>query len=200
MVPALSLKLLKNRVKEKYESDEKRIVGIMLARYELSKTQRLIKENYGYWHNNTGKGFDIFWAGYGEYLPLNEESEEKIILDFYGNRNHVYYDPYAFNTIKDELFIAIGQRYRDHIELVLVNYYDGILHFEESFRIDLEENLDDDLRSIRTIVEWMTDICGKASDVKTVLLKLKAEKMLEIIKGISVSDMISSVTGIIGVL
>ena len=62
MVPALSLKLLKNRVKEKYESDEKRIVGIMLARYELSKTQRLIKENYGYWHNNTGKGFDIFWA------------------------------------------------------------------------------------------------------------------------------------------
>ena len=200
MVQALSLELLRNSVKDKYDIDQRCIVGIMLARYELLKTQTLIKENYRYWHNNTGKRLDIFWAGYGAYLPPNEESDEKIIVDFDGNRDRVYYDSLAFSTIKNELFKTLGQYYKDHIELVLVNYYNGDLHFGESFRIDLESNLDEDLCSIRTIMEWLADTCGQEFDVKTVLMKLKKEKFLERIKGVSVSDIISVGTGIVGIL
>ncbi len=200
MVQALSLELLRNSVKDKYDIDQRCIVGIMLARYELLKTQKLIKENYQYWNNNTGKRLDIFWAGYGAYLPPDKESDEKIIVDFDGNRDRVYYDSLAFSTIKNELFKTLGQHYKDHIELVLVNYYNGDLHFGESFRIDLESNLDEDLCSIRTIMEWLTDICGQEFDVKTVLMKLKKEKFLEKIKGVSVSDIISVGTGIVGTL
>lgn len=200
MVPALSLDLLKDSVKKKYELDEKRVVGIMFARYEIPKTKKLIKENYRYWHNNTGKYFDVFWAGYGAYLSPDEESDEKIILDLDGNNKRIYYDSYAFNTIQDELFKAMGQRYRDHIELVLVNYYDGFLHFEESFRIDMEKNLDTDLCSIRTIMRQVTDICGQASDVRTVLMKLNSERLLEKIKGVSPSNIINLGIEIMGLL
>ena len=60
MEEALSLQKLNQKVSYKYDYDEKRIVGIVLARYDLPLTQSIVDSCYLYWHYNTGKAIDFF--------------------------------------------------------------------------------------------------------------------------------------------
>ena len=53
MVHALDVKELNIAVSDRYDRSEKRIVGIMLARYDLPLTQTIIDSCYLYWHYNT---------------------------------------------------------------------------------------------------------------------------------------------------
>ena len=167
MEEALSLESLINRVNSKYEKDEQRVVGIMLARYDLKVTRTLVNECYQYWHKNTGNGFDIFWVGYGAYLPETE------VLDY---------------------------SYNDCMQLVLVNYYNGKLHFKESFQIDLEQNLDENMTSIRKIVEWLTEECCREGNVEKVLHKLRKKGIIEKIKGVSISEVFDKGLGVAGLM
>ena len=79
-----------------------------------------------------------------------------------------------------------------------MNYSNGQLHFNESFQIDLEQNLDENLGSIRDIMEWLTTMCCNMGNVLEVLKKLKRERLLKKIKGISISDTIDKCLGIVG--
>mgnify|MGYP000591644266 CR=1 FL=1 len=45
------------------------------------------------------------------------------------------------------------------LQLILVNYRNGQLHFSESLKIDLEENLDPNYAKIRKIMEFVTNEC-----------------------------------------
>lgn len=200
MEEALNIKSLKRKVYRKYDHDEKRIVGIMLARYDLKLTQSIIDNCYLYWHYNSGKVFDIYWAGYGQWLCPDEENENKIILKFTGNKTRVYYDRLAFISIKNELNDLYKKPYQDKIQLILVNYYDGKLHFKESIKIDLEENLDPNFATIREIIEFITNECGEKHDVTDLARKLRSEHIKDYfknqIKGISLSDFISTAIGV----
>ena len=71
MVEALSLIKLKNRIRERYDYDEQRVVGIILARYDIRITKEIVDQCYQYWNLNSRKYFDVFWAGYEHiYLRL----------------------------------------------------------------------------------------------------------------------------------
>ncbi|GEM_PF-6597845 len=48
MIRALSLGELENKISEIYDFDEKRIIGIMLARYDISVVKKVIGESYYY--------------------------------------------------------------------------------------------------------------------------------------------------------
>lgn len=60
MVSALNKDEIERKIKDRYELGEKRIVGIMLARYQIDVIKKIVDENYLYWNSNTGKAFDIF--------------------------------------------------------------------------------------------------------------------------------------------
>lgn len=198
MEEALSLERLKQKVSQKYDYDEKRIVGIIFARYDLPLTQEIINSCYSYWHMNTGKTINIFWAGYGKYIHPDAENEDKIILKFAGNENNVYYDRSAFVSIKREFNRIYQNAYQDRLQLILVNYYDGKLHFDESIKIDLEDNLDPNFATIRELMEFITNECEEKYDVVNLARKLKCERIKDYIKGITFSDLISTAIGIAG--
>ncbi|MBE6789898.1 MAG: hypothetical protein E7535_01750 [Ruminococcaceae bacterium] len=198
MEEALSLERLKQKVSQKYDYDEKRIVGIIFARYDLPLTQEIINSCYSYWHMNTGKTINIFWAGYGKYIHPDAENEDKIILKFAGNENNVYYDRSAFVSIKKEFNRIYKNAYQDRLQLILVNYYDGKLHFDESIKIDLEDNLDPNFATIRELMEFITNECEEKYDVVNLARKLKGERIKDYIKGITFSDLISTAIGIAG--
>jgi hypothetical protein len=189
---ALTLEALRKNVKRRYDKDEERVVGIMLARYDIVLTQRLIEECYTYWDKNSGKYFDIFWAGYGAYLPEHMESADKTILRFNGNLDRVYFDREAYIGIKDEFYKIFDTSYRDSLKLILVNYRGGELHFDESLEIDLEENLDANNRKIRDIMEFVTMECRRESTVHGIARKLRLENIKESIKGITLSEVIKA--------
>lgn len=190
MEVALTLESLNKKISNKYDYDEKRIVGIMLARYDIAAVRNIINDCYIYWHHNTGKYLDFFWAGYGAYLCDSEQTSTKIILNFNGNQDRAYFDLEAFITIKNKLNSKLKKQYKDRIQLVLLNYANGKLHFDQSFQIDLEENLDENYTSIREIVEWITNECHSCHDVASLIVKLKSNDIWKKIKGISCTDII----------
>lgn len=191
MEVALSIDLLKEKVSSKYEYGEKRIIGIIMARYDISLTKDVISDCYQYWDLNTGKFLDIFWAGYGQYLCPEEQTSTKTILNFSGNNNRVYFDLDAFISIKNEFNQVLDKKYEDHIELILANYYDGKIHFNEVFKIDLEKKDDENNSTIRKIVELITNECVAKHDVVSVISELKKTEFFDTIKGFKLSDVIN---------
>lgn len=85
------------------------------------------------------------------------QSENKTILDFQGNSNRVNFDINTFISCKRAINESKKIIYRDKLELLLVNYHDGHLHYDEHIHIDLEKNLDNHYASIRTLMEFFTE-------------------------------------------
>ena len=48
MVEALSLIKLQNRVRERYDYDEQRVVGIILARYDIRITKEIVDQCFNF--------------------------------------------------------------------------------------------------------------------------------------------------------
>ena len=199
MVEALSLNELQNKIRERYDHDEQRVVGIMLARYDIGITTEIVDQCYQYWNLNSRKFFDVFWAGYGAYLSPSDESATKTILKFRGNEKRAYFDLEAFIEIKDQFNSVFKSPYRDRLQLILVNYRDGKLHFNESLKIDLEENLDPNYAKIREIMEFATWECHSAHQVSSIARKLKFEHFKDIVKGVTLSDVVSTAIGLAGI-
>lgn len=196
MVEALTLNGLLEQVKERYDHDEHRVVGIMMARYSIGVAKDIIEQNYPYWHRNTEKSFDVFWAGYGAYLSPADESPTKTILNFPDNTERVYFDLAAFIEIKKQFTNYLGFSYEDKLQLILVNYHDGKLCFNESLKIDLEKNLDDNYAKIREIMEFVSNECSAADTVVPIARKLTVEKVKKTFRGITLSDAINTCLGI----
>ncbi len=192
MVEALTLHALQSKIEERYDHDEQRVVGIMLARYDIGVTNEIVEQCYQYWHLNSRKYLDIFWAGYGAHLSSSDESPTKIVLNYRGNKNRAYFDLEAFIEIKERFNQVFKMPYKDRLQLILVNYRNGKLHFDESLKIDLEENLDPNHAKIREIVEFITTECHSEHQVTAIARKLKFEHLKDIIKGVTISDVINT--------
>ena len=107
-------------------------------------------------------------------------------------KKRAYFDLKAFIEIKDKFNDVLGLTYNDHLQLILVNYHDGKLHFNESLKMDLEENLDSNYAKIREIMEFVTSECRSVYKVSSIARKLKSEHFKDIIKGVTLSDIIST--------
>ena len=204
MVNALNINELNERTTQNYGPDEKRIVGIILARYDLPIVQSIIDSCYLYWYKNTNNYVDFFWAGYGEYLSPSDVTNDKIILKFDGNDTRVYYDREAFISIKNEFNKIFKKTYQDRLQLILVNYRDGGLQFDESIQIDLEENLDSNFATIRELIEYITVECANMNNVTDLAKKLRHEhfndNVRKQIKSITVSDVVGIAIGLAGLI
>lgn len=198
MVEALSLNELQRKILERYDYDEQRVVGIMLARYDIGIIKEIVDQCYQYWDLNSEKYFDVFWAGYGAYLCPSAESETKTILKFRDNDDRIYFDLKAFVEIKKQFNGVFKPPYKDCLQLNLVNYHDGSLHFDESIRINLEENLDTNYAKIREIMEFITQECHSVCQVSSIKRKLKLKRFKGIIKDITLSDVLSAALGLAG--
>ncbi|BCJ96569.1 hypothetical protein acsn021_41380 [Anaerocolumna cellulosilytica] len=200
MIPALSFDELSRRLSERYEYGERRIIGLMLARYDIPIINEIISSCYQYWHKNSGRDFDLFWAGYGEYLWPDKSSPTQFAVNFHGNSTGVYFDLDAFISCKTELNQHKKLIYKDKFELILLNFYDGKIHFDEHVRIDLEKNLDEHYASIREVMEYITDECRAEHDVVSLNRKLLANKFWDTVKGVKFSDVVNTALGIVSVL
>lgn len=190
MIEALNFKRLQEEVHDRYEYNEQCIVGIIFARYDLQHVQRIIEENYLYWNYNTKRYLDIFWAGYGEYLCPNDESATKKILKSEGNDTRIYYDLESFISVKEQFnhYLKDKDKYKDKLQLVLVNYKKGKLRFDKYISIDLEQNLDDNYKKIREIFEYITNACRNLHDVVELKERMEKDKAKRWIKGITISN------------
>lgn len=198
MITALDYKQLCEKLENRYKFGKQCVVGILLARYGMQPTTEIVNQHYLYWNKNTKNYFDVFWAGYGEYLCSDDQSPTKKILDFEGNNSRIYFDLDAFISIKDQFNGIFKCNYEDSMKLILVNYRDGRLHFNESICIDLEENLDTNYQSLRNIMEFLRNTCAREYSVTVVARRIFSKRLMKKIKGVTLSAVIKTAMGIIG--
>ena len=169
MIPALTISKINEYCATRYDTDEKRIVAIMIARYTIPFSQDMIKQQYDFWHHMTGRYLDIFWLGYGAY-HIPKESGQYLVGE-YGNQPNVYFDTNVFIKGIEELkdFVEI----KDEIGVLLCNYYNGRIHCDESVFFNLEEIMDNNNPKLRMFADYLLKLCKKEHDVSSVTVKLK---------------------------
>lgn len=186
MLPAYTLDEIKKSCQQNYEYGEKRIVGIMIARYTIS--QEIIKQQYSFWHYWTGEAVDFYWLGYGAYIHPTEIGQY-LVGDF-GNEVNVYFDTKVFAHGIQELETEIGLKYNDSIGILLCNFYDGRLHIDESAYIDLMYLINQ--YKLREFSNYLIKECKRNHDVADIIFRLRAKrvsyKLFDIKPSIFVSD------------
>lgn len=190
MIQAFGLKAIEAEVANRYDFDEQRIVGIMLARYDIAVSISIINECYHYWDVNSGKTLDVFWCGYGKYLYPDPNDKKRIPLRPPIDYDGAYFDMVEFVAAKRMLNQRVKKRYNDHIHLILLNYRNGKLHYDESFQIDLEQNVDTNNAKIRSLMEWIALECETTYRVEDLAKHLKQEQYKQELYGISFSEFV----------
>lgn len=195
MIPALTISILKNKIKENYLGQEA-VIGVMLGRYNIQNIQQAIDESYEYWHLTSNKSFDIYWAGYGVYW--GERNSNQTILNCAEKCNGVYFDLTSFVTFKNDFKSNKEIPYKDTFQLVLCNVKNGDIKFDEHIIINLEENLNGSTAELRNIMENVIELCQKESTVSDVSRKMKTQAFWQSVKGITVADIIKFTSTAIG--
>jgi len=161
MIPKSSLEGIDYYCRDKYGETE-RIVGIMLARYSLGSVKDIIRENYNYWHERSGKDFDVFWLGY-------EKSEEQLDSgDGYWVKVEglpsVYYSDALFSEGIKQLEREESIEYTDvGCTLLLLNY--------NGHEIDYSENVTNNLVTLNrdeVLREFVEYAINYSPDVQTI--------------------------------
>ncbi len=198
MIPACNITDITGKLQYHHDYEESCVVGVMFARYGIKLTQEIINECYQFWHKWSGKKFDMFWVGYGEYVYFDPSDTSKISMTFPGNDTNNYFDIDEFIDTVQFFSMQTDQKwtYSDKLQLMLINYSHSKLRFNEYITVDLEENLDMYHSNIRQLV---TDIINKTesmTDVKQIAKSMRTDRFWQAIKGVSVSDIISIATSL----
>lgn len=169
MVPALTIKEIEKYCSYHYEFDEKRIIGIMIARYSIPQSQDMIKQQYDFWNRRTGHYLNVYWLGYGAFIFPNKQGQ--FLVGDYGNEPSVYFDTNVFVNEVEKL-----EQYKeicDEIGILLCNYYDGKIHLNESVFFNLEELMENNNQKLRMFADYLLKLCKKEHDVADATVKLK---------------------------
>ena len=177
MIPALTIDEIKKSCANRYEYGESRIVGIMIARYTIENSQKMIRRQYSHWHYWAGKALDIFWLGYGAYIFPGEPGQ--YLVGDINEEPNVYFDAKVFvDGISDLEFLA-DYKYKDSIGILLCNYHDGAIHLNESAYIDFEVlTVGDDWkdRRLRDFSNSLITECKRSHDVAKVIFRLRTKR------------------------
>lgn len=172
MIPGRTIEDIEKYCGCYYENINKRIVGIMIARYSNPSAQDMIKQQYDYWHIKTGKDLLVYWLGYGAYYFPNKSGQ--FFVGDIGDEPSVFFDTEVFVQEVEKLNNHLT--IHDEIGLLLCNYYDKKIHLDESVFFELEELMrEDNNKRLRLFAEYLFELSKGKNDVAEVTKKLIRE-------------------------
>lgn len=178
----LRLADIENICYQRYGDKDRRVIVIVLARYSIESVQKIVKENYEYWHKISRNEADFYWLGY--YL---EECEGKVSTPFKPSPDGgVYHLKFDMDTYVDgvvELNEILGKRLGYVTAYLLCDYYEGRIHFEKSVLIQIDDllELDKDGGKLRKATDCLFYACKREKDAYnagTIIIdEMKLEKL-----------------------
>ena len=161
----------------RYESGERRVIVIVIARYSLPIVKRMVSSHYDMWHYASDSSVDFFWLGYNAGPFPNNGGEENI--GRLGDDRHVYFNTRQYLAGRQEIENATGYKPKDIVSLLLCDYYGDRVHYENSALIQIEPLLKDenDIK-LRLFMEDLIELCSKNDSVKEVKNQLKCENLI----------------------
>ena len=118
------------------------------------------------------------------------------MIEVRGMKHSAYFDTRKFVECTSVLDGCVRGKYNDNIQLILVNYREGHLRYNESVRINLEKNFGDDPASIRRYMQWLLNECKAKHDIASLLIDLGKQTIREKLRDITVSDLIGTASGV----
>lgn len=175
MITAMTMESIQMACQQRYESNEKRIVAIVIARYDIFNHRQMIQENYTFWHYRTGEALDFFWLGYGSYNSHLQSYQ--YFVENYENEPNVYFDTKVFCTEIANLEEILNVELNDPIGILLCNYRERLLHLSESAYIDIGSlMLEQNQYKLRDFTASLIKECKKEHNVTDVIWKLRLKK------------------------
>lgn len=188
MNPILSLEDIDDACHFRYEKDESRIVGIMIARYGIDDVQDMIKKHYDYWHFRTGRTLDVFWLGYDKCAAIYQDGQK--VVEGMPRTCPMIFDVNAFISGLDRLQRITKFQYREGIGIVLCNYHHGQVHFDESIYIELTRMVERNDYQFRQYMQNLIDMCTRSCQVEEIGLQLLLKQTAKGINDIRISDIV----------
>lgn len=170
MIPVMSLKNIEDNCRYLYGNDEKRIVGVVIARYDINDVKNMISEQFDFWHAYSGRDFNVFWLGYGAYTSPTRPGQRKV--DYITSIPSVIFDVNEFAAGIHLLEKRVHYHYRDGFGIFLCNFHDGEIHFDESMYFDLTRLLGEQSYKYRVLVSDIVFQCTQYDDVTKIAVNL----------------------------
>lgn len=160
MEEALSFSKFQKRVQDKYQKDEKRIVGILFVRYGFGLANELLDDSFKYLDINTGKGLDIFLPGYGKYKYSSNDLEcDEELIPLKNNKIGWFFNTEKYVDFKNEAQRIMNWQYEDEATLILTDYNNGKVDFSNIICINLERAVKSgSISTARSVLERITNI------------------------------------------
>ena len=178
-----------------YREEEKRIVVVVLARYELDKVKKIIKNHYTYWNNATGAGVDFFWLGYGIHNNpgVNDRAEEIT--------NAIVFDDDLYQKDTEKLMRSNIYKYGDKIALLLFDCNYGELKYENNLYLDIEAlaQREDDSK-LKSFVSYLIKNCKEKKQIADIELELFVRRLLSSMEGINIVSIIGFVGSVLTII
>ena len=182
---ALNYLELEKKVKDKNKDYNHRVMGIVLAHYSDSLVKNLVHDFYSRWDRVTGYDLDMFWAGYGKYLPECNENDGKVILKFDGNENSVYFDTNQFQDIQKKIYTNLKESYKGNPQIILLECQSGALIYDNYYIIDLEFDKGNDTfnyRMTNRLIHEIAEVCKNSHNLETVIEIFRKDEWKEYVK------------------
>ena len=192
MLPAASISDINDHFKSSRYSGEKRIVGIMLARYTIAESRDMVKQHFDYWNYFSEERYHIFWLGYGAYALPGEPGQ--IMVEGVSCMPRVFFDNKIFIEGVNEITKSANIKYKDSIGILLCNFYANSLHLGESVYIEIETLIKEHGKEFRKYMNDLIADCKKHNDISEIKLKYKIKPhMIELKKKAKPLDIIGKI-------
>lgn len=185
MLPALTYLDLQDEVRERYNNKDHRIMGIVLAHYGDELVKRLVDDFYMRWNRVTGYDFDMFWTGYGTYLPYCDEKDGKVILKFNDNVNRVYFDDSAFHDIQERVYANLSESYIGNPQIILIECQNGEMIFDNYYIVNLEFDMRNDTfnyRKTNQLIHEMAGLCRRTHNLEDIFEIFRKDEWKKYVK------------------
>lgn len=154
-------------------------IGILFTRPDL-ETGRSILDSLEYFHFRTGKTINFYLPGYGAYWN-NTYSDGKVVSEIKGVK--WYFSNEMFVRFEEDIEKHSKWSYSGESELLLVEYKDGKLSYENMMQFHLDNMLRDNvITSVHGFFEQLFRICKNKETLVELSNSLGFDKAKQITK------------------
>lgn len=150
MLPAGSYSEMLEELRRRYK--KRKAIGVLLSRSSTNFFKEEIEDHIDYYHERAGKKMDFYFPGYGAYWPESEYKDQKEVCKvedtiwLYSNKAFV---EFIYNLEKNSSY-----RFSGESELILIDFVEGELDFNNIMILQLDKMVKDNVvSSFKTFFE-----------------------------------------------
>lgn len=152
-------------------------IGILLARPDL-ETGKSILNSLPYFHFRTGKTINFYLPGYGAYWNDYYPDEKQVVMI---DGVNWCFSNQMFANFLDDLEKYANWNYSGESELLLLEYNDGVLSYENVMRFYLDNMIRDGvIASIHSFFEKLFRLCKSKESLRDLSNCLGNDKVKQI--------------------